>query len=135
MKDTIKIEELRMFLGTNLRLNEGVFEGVSTDLNEPFFAVCRKKGEIGRWLYELKDIRPLVRPLSSLDRVEFDKKFYGANVVSNMYTKPDPNDDKDYSGMLKPDYMPYNQIVWLIDRHYDIFNWLVRGLADIIREE
>ncbi len=135
MKDCIKIEEIKMFLETGLMIicNETWHYKPKEDSVISEFVGLDSDGEIitKRGFFTIDDIKPLVKPLSSLT-------FEDLENLGNRYDVRIIDEDnaylfRDEDGLRNPLEWSFQDINYLASKHYDIFNWIGRGLAEEIK--
>ena len=108
-----------MFLGTDLQINgdgktiRGVDEALVIDNNEDE--------------YYLSEIKPLIKPLSS---ITFEEEQYLIKECGRRFDKTDNRFGFDGAMSFEDTYKAIN---FLASKHYDIFNWIERGLAEEIK--
>lgn len=117
MKNVIKIEEIKMYLGTVLQCRVKYVGGIIIDTVETLnyinpncgheLNVLIKSNDIG---FGIDEIIPFVKPLSKLT----DEDNAKIESYNENYTRLE---------------MTMQQINYLASKHYDIFNWIGRGLA------
>lgn len=130
MNSQITIEELAGYLPWGLKVKDE-FSGVVMTLNG---LSC--DNEEGIWLLGSKvlhrrlytEIKPLVYPLSALTEVSKQKFEERTDDGFINWFNSDILDFDDIE-ILSLEHLPYGTINWLIRNHYDIFNWISRGLA------
>jgi len=137
MKDCIKIEEIKMFLGTNLKVN--VNEPCVSPKIKWFIYSVDIKGDCAMFdnsrrvdCVPLEDITPLVKPLSSLTD-EILKEMYpriDMKYVDSLSCKDTGDVTEDSYNRILSSMIICNI---LASKHYDIFNWIGRGLAKEIK--
>ena len=137
MKDCIKTEEIKMFLGTDLKVN--VNEPYASPKIKWFIHSVDIKGNCAMFdnsrrvdCVPLEDITPLVKPLSSLTD-EILKEMYpriDMKYVDSLSCKDTGDVTEDSYNRILSSMIICNI---LASKHYDIFNWIGRGLAKEIK--
>lgn len=135
-EDCIKIEEIKMFLGVGLQIEymgkSWFVEAILDGSNKGEVEICNYEDNCCNEILLISDIRPLVRPLSELTQTEMDGMYGCCSSFDIELLSQDFGDlgADAYVGVVGGLFV-LNE---LAKRHYDIFNWISRGLADKLED-
>lgn len=122
-KDCISIDELKMFLGTSLKIKTPqseicFFDGLKISKK------CSVLFDMGV-ACDIMNIKPYVK---SLSKMKDDEKLY---IEKNFYWSYDTYVNENqviFNGGIHGETVLY-LLKYLIEQGYDVFGWIVRGLA------
>ncbi len=131
MKDCIKIEEIKMFVGTGLKFNGlrdvQILSCIEFVQDEPraWVAGC----DYGVIELTDKDFKPLVKPVKEL------WEHHTKDEIEDKYGVCDYDTSSNNSLIFSCTefYEIHDSLTKLANEHYDIFDWIGRGLAEEIK--
>ena len=137
MKDCIKIEELKMFLESELQVtlvNDVCKKHLTLTTIDVVDDCCGLYDDYLLYseFYSINGIKPLVKPLSELTQKEADTLGDCLDMDYIELLDNGQNNELSYNiGKMIGGNLIVNE---LAKRHYDIFNWIGRGLANKLED-